>query len=283
MGKIHKILFPTDFSETAQNAFCYCLLLADRFEAEIALLHVVYPEYEVMDLPVMAVKATKDKRAAARSALSSFSALGAHEVGKALSRLPVVQGDVEVGSPAGAIAKAARREEADLIVMGTKGEHNALEYTLGSVSTGVAEHAPCPVLVVPEAAAWKAIQAVAFATDLSESDPFHVWKTIQLLAPFHPIIHVVHVANGEHPRAIADMEDFFAHNINNTEALQITFHELDHASVAAGLEEFVANHNIDLLAMYAPKHSWLDRLLRQSNTRKMIFETTTPLLLLKPE
>ena len=35
--------------------------------------------------------------------------------------------------------------------------------------------------------------------------------------------------------------------------------------------------------MFAPKHSWLDRLLRQSNTRKMIFETTTPLLLLKHE
>lgn len=287
MSKIRKILFPTDFSETAQNAFQYCLQMADFYKAEIVLLHVVYPEYEMMDLPVMATKATKDKLEAARSALQSFSGLTVHQVqeGAGLSTLPVVQNEVEVGAPVGVITKIAARDEVDLILLGTKGEHNALERTLGSVTTGVIEHAHCPVLVIPEAAVWKQIQTLAYATDLSESDPYHVWKTIQMLEPFHPVAHVVHVSNGskegEVSEKLADMEDFFNRSENNTAALQIAFHELDRESVTVGLEEFVSYYEIDVLAMFAPHHSWIDRLFSSSTTRKMVFETTVPLLLLK--
>ncbi|MFZ4427736.1 MAG: universal stress protein, partial [Saprospiraceae bacterium] len=66
MRKIHRILFPTDFSEAAQNAFRYCRSLADALSAEIFVLHVVYPEYELLDLPVLATKATHDKIDAAK-------------------------------------------------------------------------------------------------------------------------------------------------------------------------------------------------------------------------
>ena len=35
-----KILFPTDFSETANNAFVYVLEMAKTFKAEVLVLHV---------------------------------------------------------------------------------------------------------------------------------------------------------------------------------------------------------------------------------------------------
>src|SRR5690606_18432371 len=41
-----KILFPTDFSAAAENAYVYALKLADRLNATVTVLHV----YEVLEL-----------------------------------------------------------------------------------------------------------------------------------------------------------------------------------------------------------------------------------------
>lgn len=287
MSKVHKILFPTDFSETAQNAFRYCIRLADEFGAEVVVLHAVYPEYEMLDLPVLASKATQDKTDAASAALTSFVELGIAQVqaGESLRQPPHITQAVEVGAPVGVVRKMQKKYEAGLIVMGTKGEHNALEKSLGSVTTGVIESVHCPVLVVPESAPWKSPHVVAFATDLSESDPYHVWQAAEMLEPFHPLLHVVHIANGKsatgHLADLSEVETFFRQQSHITSALNITFHELERNSVTSGLEEFTEYYQVDLLVMFAPRHTWLDRLIKPSATRKMAMEAPVPLLLLK--
>jgi nucleotide-binding universal stress UspA family protein len=46
------------------------------------------------------------------------------------------------------IARTARRQRADLIVMGTHGRTGVARFFLGSVAARVAATAPCPVLTV---------------------------------------------------------------------------------------------------------------------------------------
>lgn len=52
------------------------------------------------------------------------------------------------GDPAKRIVDEAKAEDADLIVIGTRGLSPAKRALLGSVSTQVLHHAPCNVLVV---------------------------------------------------------------------------------------------------------------------------------------
>lgn len=52
------------------------------------------------------------------------------------------------GDPGGSIAAAAEAEDADLVVVGTRGRSGAERMLLGSVSDHVVRHATCPVLVV---------------------------------------------------------------------------------------------------------------------------------------
>jgi nucleotide-binding universal stress UspA family protein len=52
------------------------------------------------------------------------------------------------GDPGGSIAAAAEAENADLVVVGTRGRSGAERMFLGSVSDHVVRHAACPVLVV---------------------------------------------------------------------------------------------------------------------------------------
>jgi nucleotide-binding universal stress UspA family protein len=53
------------------------------------------------------------------------------------------------GSPAKALDKVATREDADLIVVGRRGQEGFAELLLGSVPHALAHHAHRPVLIVP--------------------------------------------------------------------------------------------------------------------------------------
>lgn len=52
------------------------------------------------------------------------------------------------GEAATMIIEEAEKQDADLIVIGTRGLNAAQRWLLGSVSTKVVQHAPCDVLVV---------------------------------------------------------------------------------------------------------------------------------------
>jgi len=65
------------------------------------------------------------------------------------------------GRPASAIVEEARAWKADLVVLGNRGHGPIASMVLGSVSTEVVDHAPCPVLVVRDAA----IDSIVFAED----------------------------------------------------------------------------------------------------------------------
>jgi nucleotide-binding universal stress UspA family protein len=283
MKSINKILFPTDFSETAQNAFRYCLILADQCGANIELLHVVYPEYETLDLPVLAAKATQDRAEAARILQQSFIEMGIAQVQLSyqFNSLPIVNADVQLGTPGSTITDIAKRDNVDLIVMGTKGEHNVLERFLGSVTTYVIEHAPCHVWVVPEQANFERIDLIAYASDLQDTDPYHILEVSKMLEPFSPIMHCIHVnkeSSMDEALDFATLGNFIEHQAPH---LQVSFHPLSHESVIKGIEEFVSENTIDLLVMFAPSHSWIDRIIHRSATKKMALDTHIPLLLLK--
>ena len=71
----------------------------------------------------------------------------------------------EEGSPAPVLSQAATEFAADLIVVGSRGRGPAASALLGSVSAGLVDHAPCPVLVVRESQ----VSRILVATDGSAS------------------------------------------------------------------------------------------------------------------
>ena len=60
-----------------------------------------------------------------------------------------IEGCVQRGHPADALVRAG--EGADLLVVGSRGQGGFVGMLLGSVSSHVVQHAPCPVVVVREA------------------------------------------------------------------------------------------------------------------------------------
>ena len=283
MIKLNKILFPTDFSEAAQNAFRYALWFADKYQASIDLLHVAYPEAEPMDIPVMVAQATKDKIEIARQMMKVFVDTGMAQVQmvRELENPPNVHSEIKIGVPANLIAETATNNQVDLIIMGTQGTHSNFEKFIGSVTTTTLNRAHCPVLVVPEKAQNEGIKMIAYAADLQSTDPYHIWEVGKLMSVFNPILRVVHIEKKEDekkPVNMHELENFFE---GKAPALQVTFHTLSAPSVADELVDFTEAWGVDLMVMHKPKRSFFERLFHRSVIKKEVFNSKVPLLIIK--
>ena len=145
MIDLHRILVPTDFSKQSQNALKYAVAFAEKFGAELYLLHVVQdlavfiPDMITVAPPVLpTVKQLTDAVYVAFERLIEEN----HLTGLAVHR------EVREGSPFVEIIRFASEEDMDLIVLSTHGHTGLAHVLLGSVTEKVVRKAPCPILTV---------------------------------------------------------------------------------------------------------------------------------------
>ncbi len=130
------ILFPTDFSETAERAMEYLAQIAVETRSPVTLLHVC------------------DERRldeGSRQRLEDDSQFVAEAKRERLISLGVSNAHVEIafGDAAKEIIVRSNQQEFSLIIMGSQGK-GALQAVLhGSVSRQVVTHAGVPVLLIP--------------------------------------------------------------------------------------------------------------------------------------
>ncbi|AMV24374.1 Universal stress protein F [Gemmata sp. SH-PL17] len=145
MITIRRILVPTDFSECATPAVRYAAELADRFEAELVLLHVV-PD-TVLALPD-AVMPTPTPMADL-DALTESGKIGLANLITAMKLEKYKpRAEVRLGSPEQEIVEAVKDLNVDLVCIATHGREGIARVLLGSVAEMVVRHATCPVLTV---------------------------------------------------------------------------------------------------------------------------------------
>ena len=142
---IRRILFPTDFSEPAKQAQKYAMALADRFGAELHLLHVV-PE-NPMPFPDSATSwtlSTTDQKWQVDDAEKRLL----HSLGPDWPEECRTVRTAVIGNAVEEIVKYAKEHEIGMIVIGTHGRTGLSHLLLGSVAEKLVRLATCPVLTV---------------------------------------------------------------------------------------------------------------------------------------
>lgn len=118
--------------------------LAEQLRLELLIVHV-------SEAPVLV--GIGNETAAATEQLGDRKAQYLLAAVTAEEDLGPVERRVEFGAPAKRLAAVAEEEDAELIVVGSRGRGALRAAMLGSVSTELIAIAPCPVLVVPPGAA----------------------------------------------------------------------------------------------------------------------------------
>lgn len=139
---------PYDFSEHSRAALQMASDLAQRFESNLHLVHVIQPltlAYAAYGGPGTAVAAPVgmlELREVAESALAEVATQVEGECAGVQMHV------VESASIPDAICEVARKVGAELLVMGTHGRTGLAHVFLGSVAERTLRQAPCAVLTV---------------------------------------------------------------------------------------------------------------------------------------
>jgi len=146
MSAYRRILVPVDGSPTATKGLREALRLAKDDGAQVVLLHVVNEFYAFANLEGFAPGAdiVPALREGGRRILAKAKALADKQGIQARTLLRETLG----GPASDTIVREARRQRADLIVLGTHGRRGLRRAVLGSDAEQVVRGAPVPVLLV---------------------------------------------------------------------------------------------------------------------------------------
>ena len=150
MGAYRKILVAVDGSKASAKGLREALRLAKSARAKLVILHVVdeYPAFAAMDAAMAGapgmdlVPALKASGRVLARAKKTADAAGV--------RATTVLREMLSGPAAYPIVREARKQRADLIVMGTHGRRGVRRLVLGSDAEQVVRTASVPVLLVRE-------------------------------------------------------------------------------------------------------------------------------------
>jgi universal stress protein A len=142
---IKRILVPTDFSITSDEAVSYAAAVAGRFNATVHLIHVLHDPLASQGGWEFYIPETSEARERRhKDAKDRLWQIASPHVNAGVR----ITTEARFGSPADEIVAAATAYGSDLVVMGTQGRSGLPHLLLGSIAERVIRTAPCPVLAV---------------------------------------------------------------------------------------------------------------------------------------
>jgi nucleotide-binding universal stress UspA family protein len=299
MLKIKKILYPTDFSNCSKQAYPHAHFLAEKYGAELHILHVITihtgddydPRFDFSHLEEYNIHLEK-------YAMEETHKLIKGQKGKTYGVFKIQKRGY---SPSAIILQYAQDNNIDLIVMGTHGRRGLGYLFLGSVAEEVTRFAKRPVYTIREQKIMKPIEKVnriLVPLDLSKYSKQALHYANELRKDYHAQLELIHVVEERmHPAfystgkstifdLIPDVKEKSSALINEMLG-EISGRE---ALVKINITEGVAaqeilkhaeNNNIDMIVLTTHGASGLNQFLLGGVAEKIIRRSTRPVFTIK--
>ncbi len=268
------ILVPTDFSKCANNAMMYALEIAQRAEASVTALYVVYPN-EGVDNNMYNAFFIDDYVQERLEGMKSWV--------KKFSRSPhlqevEIQLECRIGFPVTTICQTAADLQSSLIVMGTTGATGLRGMLLGSTAAGVLGGTKMPVLVVPPKGVFRTKARFALATDFKMPVSRASLQLMrELLNLQHTGLNVVHLTQEQDKKPDRKKEDLLSEKLGT---IPHDFHYLHDGDLVPAIHNFLEATDCNGLVTIAHEHSLMHKLLGKSVSRSLAQQTNVPMLVL---
>lgn len=143
-----RIVVPYDHSDSSKKALKMAMNLArQNEEIELSVVMVIQPQYPY-GLPYGYAFSYEERLELGKSQFATGQCI-LDEVKQELQYLPNKTKTILLeGNPAEVIVDVIKENDADLVVMGSRGLSGIKELFLGSVSHHVVQKAPCPIFIV---------------------------------------------------------------------------------------------------------------------------------------
>lgn len=276
-----KILCPVDFSPAANNAVEYAANMAKHLQAELVLLHVleVPALQDVANLSAGFPATMEEREQRLEDKLKAY----ATEVTKQFSIPCRAVVNVHKTNVNAALKKESSAGDYDLIVMGTNGADDLLQFYFGTHTYSVIRNTGRALLMVPEQATFRKPEQIVYAAGYDSCDTKAVRHVFDLCRVFNPGVTVLHVS--EEPTSISEdvykcLRDIMEDEMENP---RLHFQRVVESDVATALDNYMRQNKQDLLVLLTGHYTLADRVFHESVTRKLSFLATYPMLVVHPE
>ena len=269
-----QILFPTDLSNSATNAFIYALHIAHHLDMDIQTLHV----YRKLDLEAVHMLHQMDDIYDTMD-LERFGSFKGHieelrdlAVENNMSHIKLSHSLIE-GKTEETILSEARNEKVNYIVMGTMGANFLKEIFLGSIAGEVMEKAPCWVFSIPVNLEFDGrIDRIAVTTDFTSDEAAALRNVAEFAKRFDAKVYCIHV-DTTHTSDIHNVMDKFQSQFSGMD--NVEFQVLEGQYVESAVGDFVKDNQIDLVCMLTHKRGFFEELFNYSNAKKLSYHLKT--------
>lgn len=268
-----KTLFiAVDFSTTSYNALRYAVEMAKLMKAKLVLFHVFHTAVSIPD--AYAVVTADELKSTAESELKKMYNDLKGDVSLGVNVIAVE------GNVARMILTYAEKYEDCIIICGLRKSGKNIQRLFGNTVTELMNTSRIPLLVIPENMEFKKIYTIVFATDLSLNTDIHSLNPLLKIGEVnHSKLTVLRVMSTD----LSVMEEINFRSERLRTHLQLMspkFEFIKSDEIAHSIDRYVDEHAVDLLTLMPRHHSFFEKIFISSETKKLLFITDIPLLLL---
>ena len=270
-----RILFPTDFSEAATNAFVHALEFAKTVQGELILLHT-------FELPVF------DNQFFPENYMVIYESLELSQFDMFKEEIPKLRAIAEErnldkikmshrlmdGNLVYNIKKAVKDDKIDYVVMGTEGASGWSAFFSGTNTGNVLSDIDVPLLSVPIDAKFKTIQTIGFTTRFRPKDKKALKQVLSIAKMANADVKCLYVKTSNSDVS----KDTIKKWETDFESEPIEFFVITSDEVKETILDFILYKEIDILTMLTYKRSFFEGLFHPSLTKKFANNFDVPIL-----
>jgi nucleotide-binding universal stress UspA family protein len=273
MLPISRILVPVDFSQRCLEILPYAKMIAARYDAELALLHVFNPVYTIPAAGPFGPVIIPLPTSVFRESVKRLDEFGADQLKGVRVRRLVYEGD-----PGEQIVAFTQSEDVQLIVMSTHGLGTLRRFLIGSVAAKVLHDVACPVLTGVHGEQRSQPKPVMFSSILCAVDlgtgsrPTLAWAG-QFAGDFQARLGIVHVVASPDTAGVREELE----KLQNAVGVKADTIAIKDGEVAAAVCSFANATGADLLVIGRGSHQDQHGRLR-TNSYAIISQAPCPVI-----
>jgi nucleotide-binding universal stress UspA family protein len=261
------LLVPTDLSPLANAALPVAVRLAQRWGAEVRVLHFLpftVIEPELSPAPVVMTRYLEEQTAEATEALERLCA--GH-------RSDNVRITPVVSRHSAGLFGAIVDERADLIVLASHGAEGWSEWLVGSNAEEIVNDVDCPVLVLKEPVGEFSPKKILYAIDADE----RLYTQFVDLFP-EAEKEFLFVATPHDPRMPEGIEQWVDEWAKARQLTDSRLHVVHHPTADEGILLFAEQHAFDLIVLFTTQRKGFWHFLNGSVAEDVVNHARTPVL-----
>lgn len=283
---LKKILWVTDFSDEAQEAFVYAKHFAKTFNAKLIALHVVSDFSPTLYSMTAVIKSELTKRLTSMKKDAERKLTALQKKQRFEFKSIVLEGNASKR-----IIETAEKKKVDMIIMGKRGTSAIEKLFIGSVANQVLRNSTVPILLTKKRTGKPAFKKILVPTDFSKQEEVErdfAWKLAKGLDSDITLLHVLELHDYEFsPRVLDDMFDSVLKRLkrrktSEKEDIRVTEDVYRAINASLGVVDYADTQKFDMIVISTCVHSKLERFFLGSTTEKVISYSNIPIFAIPP-